>query len=651
MRQINSKKQTPIDLLQYNLSENEDLQLCFNTLLDELASNSNAYYIKQSKDIKNNQTIKEHTHWKTTKKINKRNNSENSLGKNINRENKNLAKVRKISRKKIDKDNPLTFEINDQIFTVFFGKSLYRIQFLDGEIIFLVKAERGKSPKGSFGQVVKCDQYFVKKNGNWQLVTGKAFARKWIPDQRSKYDSETNFDRIILDEYSTNAVVFDNKVAIYRGKKAAEIFMPYVPGLIMDEFNFTQLLEFKKFYYISRLAKAYKELHKKNVVHCDMKPDNVLFDLDSKTFYPVDFGLSFVGDYSEVNGGGNPAFISPECLKKPLRRDKYSDVFSFGCLLLETFFEINLSLYAPNNAHIKCGELIPKLNSYHKKIRNLIPKQIENLSTNNKGILKSIFANMLAEDPKQRPLFSTIQLTFYVLNRLEKYKKKENQVKIPHELIDTDDMLSILIDIGLRKDKVLLKLLNKTNVIERINSDVMERLFGCAKNAKFKKAIEYVFTSQEIGLKKSTIKSIFNDHKQETLPIYLSIKNHNNLHYKLIYNKMVDYLDFRAGGFDMFAPFRSNALTRYKRTVANNIIKALYQDPKKTDEEIKKLLKEKLTNIENKRTQINKKECLIHHGKGRLEEYLEKCIKKIEFDQQRKQKKDLKSDVNSCCIL
>lgn len=84
--------------------------------------------------------------------------------------------------------------------------------------------------------------------------------------------------------------------------------------------------------------------HSNNVVHCDLKPSNIIVRLDGNDIVQariLDFGISRIVSQHATNSSetasgifGTPAYMSPEqCLgKKP---DKRTDIYSLGCMMYE----------------------------------------------------------------------------------------------------------------------------------------------------------------------------------------------------------------------------------------------------------------------------------------------------------------------------
>ena len=91
-------------------------------------------------------------------------------------------------------------------------------------------------------------------------------------------------------------------------------------------------------YILREMALALDYAHRKGEVHCDVKPENILFNEDG---HPVltDLGIAkAIGHASSVQGGefvvGTPHYMSPEqCQARPL--DGRSDLYSLGIVFYE----------------------------------------------------------------------------------------------------------------------------------------------------------------------------------------------------------------------------------------------------------------------------------------------------------------------------
>lgn len=87
------------------------------------------------------------------------------------------------------------------------------------------------------------------------------------------------------------------------------------------------------------LASAVHALHRQDVIHLDLTPENVLFRPTGEAVL-VDFGLAHHGHYPDLMAEefarpvGTPAYISPEQLFG-VRCDPRSDVFAIGVILYE----------------------------------------------------------------------------------------------------------------------------------------------------------------------------------------------------------------------------------------------------------------------------------------------------------------------------
>ena len=128
-------------------------------------------------------------------------------------------------------------------------------------------------------------------------------------------------------------------------------------------------------------------MHERNIVFRDIKPENILVDMDGHIRI-ADFGLSKIIEENEKSHSfcGSPEYLSPEMLQSMEGHDRRIDIYSLGVLLYEML-----------------TGLPPFFDENHQKM-------FENIMTQEPLLdqpfmsenVKSLITNMLEKDPVMR---------------------------------------------------------------------------------------------------------------------------------------------------------------------------------------------------------------------------------------------------------
>ena len=138
-----------------------------------------------------------------------------------------------------------------------------------------------------------------------------------------------------------------------------------------------------------QICAAVSHAHARLVLHCDIKPSNVLVRHDNGQAALLDFGVArLVGSDGLASSYCTPAYAAPELLAGNRLADTRSDVFGLGLLLCDLLTTVPASRQGADNA-------LPPPPSVHAPA---------GLSWRGKlhGDLDAIVARACAQDPEQR---------------------------------------------------------------------------------------------------------------------------------------------------------------------------------------------------------------------------------------------------------
>lgn len=161
--------------------------------------------------------------------------------------------------------------------------------------------------------------------------------------------------------------------------------MPYIEGKTLFEsladtahWSTQQIVEL-----FSQLASGLSCLHQNNIVHRDLKSENIILQTDGQPVI-MDFGLAFAYDHPSqrfTNPGtsiGTPSYMSPEQIQGLREIDHRTDIYSLGVILYEVLAG-ELPFQGPPLAVF--GQIIHAAPPLPSTLRDNVDPQLERICT------------------------------------------------------------------------------------------------------------------------------------------------------------------------------------------------------------------------------------------------------------------------------
>ncbi len=260
-----------------------------------------------------------------------------------------------------------------------------------------------KLGEGGMGEVYLAEDTKLKRK----------VALKFLPKDFSR-DPESK--KRFMEEARSSSHLDHNNICVIHDIKETDdgqlyIIMNYCQGETLQNYIKEKELSPKEILkYISQIAKGLEKAHSNGIVHCDIKPTNIIITHDGVAKI-VDFGIARIASeeklISKDKTSGTIAYMSPEQVSNA-KIDVRTDIWSLGVVLYEML-----------------TKQVPFVDSYNEalmySIMNEDPKSISEINSEVPPELEKIVLKMLCKNPEDR-YGSIIEF----IKDLEKYIKSTN---------------------------------------------------------------------------------------------------------------------------------------------------------------------------------------------------------------------------------
>jgi len=251
--------------------------------------------------------------------------------------------------------------------------------------------------KGSFGEV-----FLVEKISNKKLYAMKVLRKDKILNQNLTRYAKT--ERNVLSIMNHPFIVGLNSA--FQTENKLYLILEYCPGgdlgsLITKKRRFPE--DVAKIY-AAEITLALENLHNKDIIFRDLKPDNVVLDAEGHAML-TDFGLSKEGVKAELQKSfcGSVAYLAPEMLRRS-GHNKTVDWYLLGVLIYEML--VGMPPYFSSNRE----ELFENIKKAQLKLPKNLSEEAKHLITHllKRDPAKRLGAQNDAADIKNHPWFRDI---------------------------------------------------------------------------------------------------------------------------------------------------------------------------------------------------------------------------------------------------
>ncbi len=290
-----------------------------------------------------------------------------------------------------------------------------------------------------------------------RIVAVKVLKQEFVDDKDfvGKFKRESHSSAKLTHPNIVN--VFDVGDEVVDGKQIYYIVMEYIDGKTLKEViqEAGHLSVSKSLYYLKEMADAIAVAHKNNIVHRDIKPQNIMVT-NEDTIKVTDFGIAKAANNATVTAGndilGSVYYFSPEQARGK-STDERSDIYSLGIVFFEMLTgKVPFDADNPISIALKqVQESMPRPSSFNPSIPaeldRIILKMTEKEPAKRYSSVKELMSDVNSSDLKKRGLASDDSDNTVILPNqnefaraeYDKSKKASDQKQIRRSTVKSPD--------------------------------------------------------------------------------------------------------------------------------------------------------------------------------------------------------------------
>ena len=202
---------------------------------------------------------------------------------------------------------------------------------------------------GFFGEDITVDiysdlkEFYTPANGYSRLHLCRRYGKLHIlKSLQPFYSSQELYKQLLLKEFNIGYQLDHPNIRHTIGWEKNDllgnyIVLEYIDGIPLTTFieqgKLTRALAYK---FITETCNALQYIHNKQLIHKDLKPNNILITYNGNNVKLIDFGLADCDDYEILKiPAGTEKYLAPEQLDPNATLDCRTDIYSLGIIIEE----------------------------------------------------------------------------------------------------------------------------------------------------------------------------------------------------------------------------------------------------------------------------------------------------------------------------